>query len=134
MAKQPARFRQDEDGVHYIAETYVHHITTEQFVRVLRTIRELHAAGRPFNRTNLVEGSGVLQTQVSLVLNWMKHCVTASRKPQRNSCDRVITDLPLWERQVAAQWLAIDDPEEVGAVDVASVFGAPVLPARDEEE
>jgi hypothetical protein len=37
-----------------LRQTYVHRITTEQFVRVLRTISELHAAGRPFNRTNLI--------------------------------------------------------------------------------
>ena len=134
MAKQPARFRQDEDGVHYIADTYVHHITTEQFVRVLRTVRELHGAGRPFNRTNLVEGSGVVQTRVSLVLNWITRCTTAWRKPIRKSCDRVITDLALWERQVAAQWLAIDDVEEVLAADMASVFGDPVPDAPSEEE
>ncbi len=115
IAKQAARFRQDEDGVHYVAETYVHHITAEQFIRVLRNIRELHAAGRPFNRTNLIEGSGVHHTEVSLVLNWIKQCVTAWKKPI----------LALWERLVAAQWLAIDDPEEVGAADVASVFGDP---------
>jgi hypothetical protein len=37
----------------------------------------------------------------------------------------VITDLALWERHVAAQWLAIDDPEDVLSADVASVFGDP---------
>jgi hypothetical protein len=123
--KQRAHFVQDEEGVHYYAETYVHRITTEQFVRVLRTIRELHAAGRPFNRTNLIEGSGVHHTQVSLVLNWLAYGVTACRKPGRKTADRVITDWPLWQRQVTAQWMALDDVEDVSDADVAEVFGDP---------
>jgi hypothetical protein len=70
---------------------------------------------------------------VTLVLNWLAYGVTASRKPARKTANRVNTDLALWERQVAAQWLAIDDAEEVSAADVASVFGDQVPEVPDEE-
>jgi hypothetical protein len=131
-ARQPAYFRQDFEGVHYHARTYVHHVTHEELTLVLRAIRRLHDAGRPINRIALVAETGVLQTQVSVVLKWLT-CVVAAWRGRRCHGGYSVTDRAAWQRQVAARLLAIDDVEDVSDADVADVFGDP-SPVVEEPE
>jgi hypothetical protein len=119
---QPGRFVQDDDGLHFYGETYVHHATEADVRTVLRTIREMTIAGvaalRPFE---IITATGLRHTRVRVALRWLVAVAPAWRRVRKG--EYKVVDCPAWQRQVAAAWLGVDDLDEVGRFEVAAVFG-----------
>jgi hypothetical protein len=116
------RFVRDETGLHYHGETYVHHATDTDVQRVLRAIREMHAAGfRPLRPLKIIAAVALPQTRVRVVLKWLGAVAPTWRRCRKGAF--AISDGGRWQREVASAWLAIDDPDEVTPADLADVFG-----------
>jgi hypothetical protein len=121
-ANQPGRFIQDAEGLHYYAATYAHHATNSDVRAVLRTIREMSMAGIQLLRPlEIVVATGLAHTRVRVALRWLAAVAPAWRRVRFGKFK--VADALAWQREVAAAWLAIDDPDDVTPFDLTDVFG-----------
>ena len=132
--RQRASLRMDENGIHYIAETYQHDIRHDQVTAVLRAIRELHREGKRILTESMVERSGVKQTPLYVLLRWLQCGDVPWYKTSGKSREFRIRDLAAWERGVAACIVGTDDEDDVTDWLVADVFGDPRPPVVEEPE